>query len=227
MASVKRNKSVSIHAPARGATPCIGTSHPRQTVSIHAPARGATGKNPTRFRTFRFNPRPRAGGDALVVVNKETTHKFQSTPPRGGRRRSEQRRSPIQVSIHAPARGATPQTATNPLCRKKFQSTPPRGGRRKENSFRKRCPACFNPRPRAGGDMAEAIALAKANVSIHAPARGATICIFVRAKQNEFQSTPPRGGRHGDTLKPHVRIYGFNPRPRAGGDGFSLLFGAV
>ena len=33
----------------------------------------------------RFNPRPRAGGDICGV--RRTTQKFQSTPPRGGRRR--------------------------------------------------------------------------------------------------------------------------------------------
>ena len=56
------------------------------------------------------------------------------------------------VSIHAPARGATDRRPQ---------------GHRKGNRF--------NPRPRAGSDVAEAHDLITAfNVSIHAPARGAT-----------------------------------------------------
>ncbi len=121
-----------------------------------------------------------------------------------------------KVSIHAPARGATP------ACIRAgrlwlFQSTPPRGGRHiagKELISR----SSFNPRPRAGGDAIEGkLAPAQYKVSIHAPARGATrnatgirmsnlVSIHAPARgatwQDEpervtktFQSTPPRGGR--------------------------------
>ena len=57
---------------------------------------------------LRFNPRPRAGGDPGWDVV--------STPP-------------THVSIHAPARGATPRAERIRSPRAKFQSTPPRGGR--------------------------------------------------------------------------------------------------
>ena len=33
-----------------------------------------------------------------------------------------------------------------------------------------------------------------------------------------FQSTPPRGGRHGSQNRGHLAGVGFNPRPRVGGD---------
>ena len=60
---------VSIHAPARGATRCHNQRQRVQLpVSIHAPARGATDIEP-RFLAFfsRFNPRSRKGSDSLFI----------------------------------------------------------------------------------------------------------------------------------------------------------------
>ena len=166
-----------------------------------------------------FNPRPRAGGDGRVLRTVLPPCRFQSTPPRGGR--LPNLRLPIfmvcfnprpraggddrghvvagvgdHVSIHAPARGAT----ISPC-------------------LLNRCFPCFNPRPRAGGDpiksmemvvvawfqstpprggrhLAEFTGWIAELVSIHAPARGATIM---------------------GTARPPMSM-GFNPRPRAGGD---------
>ena len=169
------------------------------------------------MRKQSFNPRPRAGGDMRVELADEFD-KFQSTPPRGGRRHRPRRAGAVQsVSIHAPARGATPPAA--------------------EYGHRA---ARFNPRPRAGGDFCENILRCERSVSIHAPARGATEPQAYDAKQgasfnprpraggdvglsmlddqgNVFQSTPPRGGR---LIAEIARISSccFNPRPRAGGD---------
>jgi len=57
--------TVSIHAPARGATKTRPRPHPSTSVSIHAPARGATSAHDPHPNTVRrFNPRPRAGGDS-------------------------------------------------------------------------------------------------------------------------------------------------------------------
>ena len=77
-------------------------------------------------------------------------------------------------------------------------------------------------------------------VSIHAPARGATLgcrsCSSAMARfqstpprggrlrsvpavwQQMFQSTPPRGGRRYGSRTQLIAIMSFNPRPRAGGD---------
>src|SRR5437763_1406956 len=102
---------------------------------------------------------------------------FQSTPPHGGRR--------------------TNATDVSKFCT--FQSTPPRGGRLSPLSLRSMGHS-FNPRPRAGGDVALAIEHPGQVVSIHAPARGATAPppTTRAARRGLFQSTPPRGGRpHG------------------------------
>ena len=77
-----------------------------------------------------------------------------------------------------------------------FQSTPPRGGRHSALDLHHPT-RCFNPRPRAGGDPKAASDLSSArNVSIHAPARGATCAFWASICASAvFQSTPPRGGR--------------------------------
>ena len=152
---------------------------------------------------------------------------------------------PFQVSIHAPARGAThvkkmiayqskgfnprPRTggdlSTTPINQGsiKFQSTPPHGGRQKSRAIKKPFQV----------------------VSIHAPARGATVLIVSNPALQRFQSTPPHGGRpfnprffqlqyvvsihapaRGATLSYpdlYVGIKGFNPRPRTGGDNGQIV----
>ena len=104
-----QNITVSIHAPARGATHRGGGSQRGRSVSIHAPARGATWFIPGRGLVLCcFNPRTREGCDPNV---------FQST-------------ASLAVSIHAPARGAT-------------------GGGDESVGM---CSPCFNPRTREGCD---------------------------------------------------------------------------
>ncbi len=166
------------------------------TVSIHAPARGAT---PGDFSLMPFS-------------------RFQSTPPHGGRHLGTNRqRASVSVSIHAPARGATKGKGYDHLIyefqstpphggrlgvavlnrrREEFQSTPPHGGRRTDCK-RHCCSECFNPRPRTGGDGDVVDGFNACNgVSIHAPARGATLSLNTATGA----------------------ITGFNPRPRTGGD---------
>src|SRR5271157_1112510 len=99
-----------------------------------------------------FNPRARAGRDGRDSDPGNMVDLFQSTRPRGARPWS-----PIvlvtrcDVSIHAPARGAT--------ARFKHRSSP---------NYR------FNPRARAGRDPYSHPTQFGKFVSIHAPARGAT-----------------------------------------------------
>ena len=56
--------TISIHAPAMGATISAHQRYLRQHISIHAPAMGATGVHPvSRHRGINFNPRARDGRD--------------------------------------------------------------------------------------------------------------------------------------------------------------------
>ena len=119
-----------------------------------------------------------------------------------------------------------------------FQSTPPRGGRQPGRG-RYGVLEDFNPRPREGGD-GQPWPNDDDDISIHAPARGATgRCSRLFALENNFnprpreggdygvaigdknkalfQSTPPRGGRL-DKADAWLLVDDFNPRPREGGD---------
>ena len=126
-------------------------------------------------------------------------------------------------------------------CIFEFQSTLPRGERR---SLEDLIPwiTYFNPRSRAGSDRPYDETWGwNTLISIHAPARGATvsridlggqISIFQstlpRGERPSFfnrlyilvlfQSTLPRGERLACTVTPEVRLSDFNPRSRAGSD---------
>ena len=172
------------------------------TVSIHAPARGATPCFPTKpGLAVCFNPRPREGGDFVGFKDSGSCLGFQSTPPRGGRQNGllkERRKQKVsihapargatgghwvlledvQVSIHAPARGATRRLPRKDSRSIEFQSTPPRGGRRLNASTI--CPASWfqSTPPRGGRPPSHPHKPPRLRVSIHAPARGATVMRF-------------------------------------------------
>ncbi len=75
----------------------------------------------------------------------------------------------------------------------------------------------FNPRSRAGSDDPSDFAGVVCDVSIHAPARGATDILTRIDAVTEFQSTLPRGERR--TVRTYrVTLSRFNPRSRAGSD---------
>ena len=138
-----------------------------------------------------FNPRPRAGSDLSALPTRRFHPPF--LPPEATRLRG-----PQAVSIHAPAREATPHDIglLDPVSR------------------------CFNPRPRAGSDSAAAACRhGGAVVSIHAPAREATLRRDrpLRAAVPVSIHAPAREATSNDVL---IMIeFRFNPRPRAGSDG--------
>ncbi len=117
------------------------------------------------------------------------------------------------VSIHAPARGATCVEAA--LARAtQFQSTRPHGARRPRRGAPWRWPWGFNPRARTGRDFPDAGLLATMDVSIHAPARGATVQTGRSGVARGVSiHAPARGAtgllRHSDRFAPR-----FNPRAR-------------
>ena len=234
-------EAISIHAPARGATPRDWKRKRPARISIHAPARGATPcRTPSGHQLDHFNPRAREGRDARSRCPQHVRSIFQSTRPRGARRQGRYRqRQPEVISIHAPARGATDSST---LCGSPstFQSTRPRGARRQRlgplsdlclfQSTRPRgarlptafaiwdvknisihAPARGATRPPSKGSTASSI-------SIHAPARGATVTGDTKpVKEDLFQSTRPRGARRDGTTAAQG-IMDFNPRAREGRD---------
>ena len=130
-----RPQTISIHAPAWGATswaipgrrdivtfqstPPHGERpnndtmlHETLSISIHAPAWGATvGKESNFCERCHFNPRPRMGSDKYLPELLKVEVKFQSTPPHGERPyQNNHRTEECEISIHAPAWGATAKT---------------------------------------------------------------------------------------------------------------------
>ena len=165
--------------------------------------------------------------------------KFQSAPPRGGRRAAAA--WPLdagEVSIRAPAWGAT-LPGLNELVDAAFQSAPPRGGRlmfpwascsyrtfqsapprggRRRSTAVRHPAGSFNPRPRVGGD-APLIGLIDARiVSIRAPAWGATWTGVSRSLRRGCFNPRPRVGGDGSPPAGRPASARFNPRPRVGGD---------
>ena len=103
--------SISIHAPARGATAGItATQNLSQDFNPRSREGSDTVCSPFVISSQYFNPRSREGSDIQPTRNKrETADKFQSTLPRGERRALlGTLTNDEQISIHAPARGATP-----------------------------------------------------------------------------------------------------------------------
>ncbi len=177
----------------------VGTTIDDQFQSTH-PRRVRLGSTETSSSDPpRFNPRTRAGCDHGGGAGA------------GGH---------VQVSIHAPAQGATvSHTATsatcacfNPrtragcdapchpgsMCPARFQSTHPRRVRHANQSSVIQVDVFQSTHPRRVRRRRDSVQVGGCVVSIHAPAQGATLA---------FPSSPPRETRR------------FNPRTRAGCDG--------
>ena len=166
-----------------------------------------------------FNPRPRTGGDELLMIPSSKSDGFNPRPRTGGDPpRARQIEIRGDVSIHAPARGATKYASPEQTETYLFQSTPPHGGRPKV--YPKPDPGIpvsihapargatssiivtvtpeigFNPRPRTGGDFSEGCFWPKSGAFQSTPPHGGRPPLSTaRSTTARFQSTPPHGGR--------------------------------
>ena len=103
-----RWRSVSIHAPAGGATRERCVVHQWRSVSIHAPAGGATENCiPSLNVRASFNPRSRGGSDIADYVVKRKDLVFQSTLPRGERRKDSSRVKRFRHRFNPRSRGGS------------------------------------------------------------------------------------------------------------------------
>ena len=145
--------TISIHAPARGATRPSSVTADSFSISIHAPARGATKLHEHSHNTvFDFNPRSRKGSDYNVPIQALKHAEFQSTLPQGERQwKGGADANGIAISIHAPARGATRHIATcSPIW--KISIHAPARGATPSTASSTLLPSDFNPRSRKGSD---------------------------------------------------------------------------
>ena len=168
---------ISIHAPAKGATFSDDLSFSVSGISIHAPAKGAT----------------------LLILIFHLLQIFQSTLPR--RERHALRRvssSIMSISIHAPAKGATVMIrqglqvwkfqSTLPRRERQaprftfkytfeFQSTLPRRERRYNLDNDNKDDKISIHAPAKGATLYGFYIICSIYISIHAPAKGATKCM--------------------------------------------------
>ena len=120
-----------------------------------------------------------------------------------------------RISIHAPAKGAT-NIYRFAIVKGTFQSTLPRRERHEVSDHIVFCPD-FNPRSREGSDFASRSHKHPRQISIHAPAKGATMMSWCWGKAIRFQSTLPRRERL-VTVICCLTSGNFNPRSREGSD---------
>ena len=192
-------------------------------ISIHAPPRGATGlRRNAPTEEANFNSRPSARGDSIPGRNSAAPIIFQFTPLREGRQDWMQKKGLtryfnsrpsargddagaaepcfLDISIHAPPRGATGVYHMQNY-NYKFQFTPLREGRPASRADLSADGIYFNSRPSARGDCPCFRPPPAASISIHAPPRGATTkrrsCLRILL----FQFTPLREGRPGANVQ--------------------------
>ena len=193
--------TVSIHAPAWGATTSIWQARNSRPVSIHAPAWGATCRHVRQRACLRVSIHaPAWGATPAQPAAGTTAGRFQSTHPRGVRLHFHAISLPEGAGFNPRTRvGCDSSMAMPPAMASLFQSTHPRG-----------------VRPHLGYTDRHRRA-----VSIHAPAWGATSCPRrATSPMRRFQSTHPRGvrpfprrlGKDGALVSIHAPAWGATRR---------------
>ena len=193
-----------------------------------------------KLRRLYFNPRSREGSDHVRRLHQKTGNDISiHAPAKGATVVPDADAFFRQISIHAPAKGATMAVFFN-RTRGRFQSTLPRRERPSimnvttgETLFQSTLPRRerlskrvetdrfypdFNPRSREGSDRDGQPLLAGHDISIHAPAKGATFPLAVsRSTVNDFN---PRSREGSDRQQPGNKdpLHYFNPRSREGSD---------
>ena len=143
---------------------------------------------------------------------------FQSTRPYGARRVAwHAEPTCIEVSIHAPVRGATVCLRSACIRRSMFQSTRPYGARPCMPASRVLVEACFNPRARTGRDHLWP-GVTPGDTRFNPRARTGRDALGLRSSSTiAFQSTRPYGARQSRSAARQCMAC-FNPRARTGRD---------
>ena len=210
--------SISIHAPAKGAT-CLGILRRAERRGFQSTLprreRQLTRKTKRKHKLFQSTLPRRERPKSCSAIRKSS--KFQSTLPRR-ERHAEQKgllhqmyfnprsregsdvshwNHPLAscISIHAPAKGATGMTLYTNSAERISIHAPAKGATLTGRSGVV-LSTNFNPRSREGSDKSYTACRRTHAISIHAPAKGATFkpCRYPLTLQR-FQSTLPRRER--------------------------------
>ncbi len=145
-----------------------------KSISIHAPARGATvwREGTERIRCY-FNPRSREGSDMGGCVSLKGSWDFNPRSREGSDPRRRYSSPKLGISIHAPARGAT--WTTEQLTDLRYISIhAPARGATFVITFQTDCIGFQSTLPRGERPPSGRRSDSRPRISIHAPARGAT-----------------------------------------------------
>ncbi len=142
-----------------------------------------------------FNPRSRTGSDPCLPTFLDCTNISIHAPARGATIcRIPHQLSVKIISIHAPARGATWMLRKNRYCRCIFQSTLPHGERRYHIIWILICCEFQSTLPHGERRKGYLDNLIFSRISIHAPARGATFPYFLQFQIVEISIHAPARG---------------------------------
>ena len=173
---------------------------------------------PSRFRNVYFNPRTREGCDDGRTPYLHIAYAFQSTHPRRVRLNEPRGWSDLRrfQSTHPRrVRRSIPQGVAVGI---EFQSTHPRRVRHLFRVSLVQLSENFNPRTREGCDVAPRPRSVPTRISIHAPAKGATVLVmFGLLLSVNFNPRTREGCDNGKTQERPTGSY-FNPRTREGCD---------
>ena len=145
-----------------------------------------------------FNSRPCERGDPCSAAPIAQNTRFQFTPLREGRQGKDTTQQKSRSSFNSRPCERGDSELPKKLCgNSEFQFTPLREGRLAHLRIISCCCLRFNSRPCERGDLFSLYTQSNIPiVSIHAPARGATLKHFISCRyRNLFQFTPLREGR--------------------------------
>ena len=186
-------------------------------ISIRAPARGATTVSVcAEFSGSNFNPRSREGSDQKQKYKLSRIGYFNPRSREGSDAWQKADWLYYQISIRAPARGATGRPCQL-LYVKGFQSALPRGERLPLTRGMLQVHD-FNPRSREGSDTIWSDIVSRTGISIRAPARGATTERSYLLDMDVISIRAPARGATRAISPGQLYCKHFNPRSREGSD---------
>ena len=223
-------------------------------VSFYFDPRSREGSdNNTKFlppTIGNFDPRSREGSDDTEQHHFSFYEQFRSTLPRRERpdiawekavvkmdfdprsREGSDRQCGdlvlhgVGISIHAPAKGATRTSYMAGRYRQIFRSTLPRRERPAPTPANGEAPAYFDPRSREGSDIFGKTLVPAGDISIHAPAKGATRKPGRSTRSASDFDPRSREGSDSVSVGSGFRKRNFDPRSREGSDVSSNAKGA-
>ena len=185
--------TVSIHAPARGATRCGDDGFGGLKFQSTLPRGERLHERRREHGKLCFNPRSREGSDRRRSRRRDALPRFNPRSREGSDSPRRTTRESSRVSIHAPARGATGYVVHGNALTNVSIHAPARGAT--PPRVPKACRARFNPRSREGSDLLALGDLSELDGFNPRSREGSDIDALCDRLRGVFQSTLPRGER--------------------------------